>query len=173
MLKLTELEVTKIQQESRRKLESIVRGIFKRPGEDVPYNNVQYVLNSIEKNGYFTINGVTIKEATQPCEYEYDCEDGHDLEFTLKEFKDNIVKRDGRHLTIRIELVKDYTVEGTGNIFDVLTSQEAAELAGLTEGAIRKAIKTGRLILGKDYRKAGRITLINRDSLKIFKKSDN
>ena len=172
MLKLTELEITKIQQESRKKLESIVRGIFKRPGEDVPDNNVLYVLNSIEKNGYFSIDGITIKGIYELCEYEYDCEDGHDLEFMLKEFEKNIVKRKGKHLTIRIDLTTDYIVEGTGNIFEVVTSQEASEMLGLTEGAIRKAIKSGRLVLGRDYRKAGRITLINKDSLKIFEKEN-
>lgn len=172
MLKLTELEATKIQQESRKKLESIVKGIFKRPGEDVPDNNVLYVLHSIEKNGYFTVNGITIKAVSRPCEYEYDCEDGHDLEFMLKEFEKNIVKRKGKHLTIRINLTTDYTIEGSGNIFEVVTSQEAAQMLGLTEGAIRKSIKTGRLVLGRDYRKAGRITLINKDSLKIFEKEN-
>ena len=172
MLKLTETEKTKIQQESRKKLESIVRGIYKRPGEDVPDNNVLYALHSIKKNGYFTINGITIKEVLKPCEFEYDCIDGHDLEFMLKEFKENIVKRNGRHMTIRIELTTDYIVEGTTEVFNVVTSQEAAAMLGLTEGAIRKAIKTGRLVLGRDYRKAGRITLINKESLKIFGKEN-
>jgi len=54
-------------------------------------------------------------------------------------------------------------------IFDVVTSQEAAGLCGITEGAIREAIKAGRLELDVDYRKAGRITLIDKKSLKIFK----
>ena len=171
MLKLTDLEITLIQQESRKKLESIVKEIFKRPGEGVPYANIKFILYCIEKNGYFTMNGITIKEISKPCEFECDCEDD-ELKFMLKEFKNNIVERKGKHLTIRIDLTTDYTIEGTGDIFKVVTSQEAAEILGLTEGAIRKAIESGRLVLGKDYRKAGRIILINKNSLKIFKKGD-
>ena len=55
-------------------------------------------------------------------------------------------------------------------LLQVVTAQEAADLLNITEGAIRKAIAQGRLVLGKDYRKAGRITLIKRDSLKTFEK---
>lgn len=55
-------------------------------------------------------------------------------------------------------------------INEVVTLQEAAILCEIVEGTIRHAIKTGKLKLGVDYRKAGRITLINKRSLEIFKK---
>lgn len=47
-------------------------------------------------------------------------------------------------------------------INNVLTASEAAEIWGLTEGAIRKAIASRRLVPGVDFRKAGRITLITK-----------
>lgn len=48
---------------------------------------------------------------------------------------------------------------------DVFTAQEASELWKVTEGAIRKAIASKRLIIGIDYRKAGRITLISKEAM--------
>ena len=51
-------------------------------------------------------------------------------------------------------------------INDVLTASEAAEIWGITEGAIRKAIASKRFVPGIDYRKAGRITLITREAMK-------
>ena len=51
------------------------------------------------------------------------------------------------------------------DIDNVLTAQECSELWDITEGAIRKAISSKRLIIGIDYRKAGRITLISRKAM--------
>ena len=51
------------------------------------------------------------------------------------------------------------------DIDNVLTAQEAATKWGITEAAIRKAISSKRLIIGIDYRKAGRITLISRKAM--------
>lgn len=48
----------------------------------------------------------------------------------------------------------------TFEINNVLTVSEAAEIWGITEGAIRCSIKTRKFIPGIDYRKSGRITLI-------------
>lgn len=48
---------------------------------------------------------------------------------------------------------------------DVFTVQEASELWKVTEGAIRKAIASKKLIIGIDYRKAGRITLISKEAM--------
>ena len=50
-------------------------------------------------------------------------------------------------------------------LFDIMTVTEAAEEWGITEGAIRKAISTKKFIVGVDYRKAGRITLITREAM--------
>lgn len=50
-------------------------------------------------------------------------------------------------------------------INDVLTMNEAAEMWNITEGAIRFSIKSRKFILGVDYRKAGRITLITKDAM--------
>lgn len=50
-------------------------------------------------------------------------------------------------------------------INEVMTVNESAEIWGITEGAIRNAIKTNKFIPGIDYRKAGRITLITKDAM--------
>lgn len=51
------------------------------------------------------------------------------------------------------------------DIDNVLTAQEASALWNITEGAIRKAISSKRLIIGIDYRKSGRITLISKKAM--------
>ena len=48
---------------------------------------------------------------------------------------------------------------------EVLTATEAAAAWNLTEGAIRAAIKSNKFMLGTEYRKAGRITLITREAM--------
>lgn len=53
----------------------------------------------------------------------------------------------------------------TFEIDEVMTVNEAAEMWGKTEGAIRAAIKAKKFILGVDYRKAGRITLITKEAM--------
>lgn len=50
-------------------------------------------------------------------------------------------------------------------INEVMTVTEAAEIWDKSEGAIRAAIKAKKFILGVDYRKAGRITLITKEAM--------
>ena len=50
-------------------------------------------------------------------------------------------------------------------INDVMTVNEAAEIWDKSEGTIRAAIKAKKFIVGIDYRKAGRITLITREAM--------
>ena len=55
-----------------------------------------------------------------------------------------------------------------------MTVNEAAEMWGKTEGAVRAAIKAKKFILGVDYRKAGRITLITKEAMeKVYGKLEN
>ena len=49
-------------------------------------------------------------------------------------------------------------------INNVMTVNEASEKWGITEGTIRAAIKRKDFVLGVDFRKAGRITLITKES---------
>ena len=59
--------------------------------------------------------------------------------------------------------IGEYGSDGTTfEINNVMTVSEAAGIWGITEGAIRKAIKSDKFVPGIDYRKAGRITLICR-----------
>ena len=50
-------------------------------------------------------------------------------------------------------------------INEVMTVNEAAKIWNKSEGAIRAAIKAKKFILGVDYRKSGRITLITREAI--------
>ena len=60
----------------------------------------------------------------------------------------------------------EYKEDGTTfEINNIMTVSEAAEKWRITEGAIRKAIKSGKFIPSIDYRKAGRITLICREAM--------
>ena len=59
----------------------------------------------------------------------------------------------------------DYKEDIIFEINEVMIVNEAAEIWGKTEGAIRAAIKSKKFIPGVDYRKAGRITLITRESM--------
>ena len=62
--------------------------------------------------------------------------------------------------------IGEYKNDGsTFEINNVMTVSEAAKKWGITEGAIRKAIKSDKFIPGIDYRKAGRITLICREAM--------
>ena len=60
----------------------------------------------------------------------------------------------------------EYKEDGTTfEINNIMTVSEAAEIWGITEGTIRKAIKSNKFIPSIDYRKAGRITLICREAM--------
>ena len=60
----------------------------------------------------------------------------------------------------------EYESDGTTfEINNIMTVSEAAEKWRITEGAIRKAIKSNKFIPSIDYRKAGRITLICREAM--------
>ena len=62
--------------------------------------------------------------------------------------------------------IGEYESDGTTfEINNIMTVSEAAEIWGITEGAIRKAIKSRKFIPNIDYRKAGRITLICREAM--------
>ena len=53
-------------------------------------------------------------------------------------------------------------------INEVMTVNEAAGIWNKCEGTIRAAIKAKKFILGVDYRKAGRITLITREAMEAL-----
>ena len=56
---------------------------------------------------------------------------------------------------------------------NIMTVSEAAEIWGKTEGALRAAIKSKKLIVGVDYRKAKGTTLITRETMeRIYGKNN-
>ena len=62
--------------------------------------------------------------------------------------------------------IGEYESDGTTfEINNIMIVSEAAETWGITDGAIRKAIKSGKFIPEIDYRKSGRITLICREAM--------
>ena len=63
------------------------------------------------------------------------------------------------------ECIITETKEVKFEIDEVMTVNEAAEIWGKSEGAIRLAIKSKKFIPGVDYRKAGRITLITKEAM--------
>ena len=58
-----------------------------------------------------------------------------------------------------------YTLSNFHKLEEVYTLNEAAELYGKSEGTLRSAIKSGKFLEKKDWRKAGRITLITKDAM--------
>lgn len=170
MERITWKEYAEQQEKGRKELEKIINNIHKRNGENVPYNFVTQALDSIEKCGeYCAQYGVTVKELKRKCEYTYIC----DTVEELKEVKENqegyIIEENGLELVIKGYIIS-YIAKCSGVLGEVITSYEAANLIGVTEAAIRKAMSSGRLVLGRDYRKAGRITLIKKESVLNLKK---
>ena len=164
-------EVVELENKSRQKLEKIVKGIYKNEGSSVPYNNVMNIINVIDDKGYWENYDKTLKivPVIQEIEYDYSCDDTEELTEMKENYKNNIIKINGLTVIVKDTVNIDYRLEGTSNLFNVVTAEEGASLVGVTEGAIRKAMASGRLKLGEDYRKAGRITLLNKNSLfKIF-----
>ena len=52
------------------------------------------------------------------------------------------------------------------NILDeVMTMQESAQYIGITEGAVRNAIRNNRLKEGIDYKRSGRIKIVIKSSI--------
>ena len=106
------------------------------------------------------INAVTVNDA-----YNGDCiiDLTENLSVAGKIVDDDIVIDDDAEIYNPIgEYESDRT---TFEINNIMTVSEAAETWGITEGAIRKAIKSNKFIPSIDYRKAGRITLICRDAM--------
>lgn len=91
---------------------------------------------------------------------------------TLKEFKEYLNKFDINSIEVsynesenRDFFPKEYNLEEVNILNEVYTVTEASELWGKTEGTIRNAIKNGRFIENREWRKAGRITLITKEGL--------
>lgn len=55
---------------------------------------------------------------------------------------------------------------GNNELFNVMTTTEAALKWGFNESTVRKAIQYNKFIENIEYRKAGRVTLITVDAMK-------
>ena len=106
------------------------------------------------------VNAVTVNDA-----YNGDCivDLTENLSVACKIVDGDIVIDDDAKI---YDLIGEYGSDGTTfEINNIMTVSEAAEKWGITEGAIRKAIKSRKFIPSIDYRKSGRITLICREAM--------
>lgn len=161
---ITWVEFCKENEKSKNELREMVKGIRKVPGENVPDNFVKMAEDEIEKKGYTKVLNVTIKSIKEKVIVKYECDDKEELEEMTNIYGDDIINTENLTIEFKTELIK-YELDGDNDLFNVLTSNEASKIYGITEGAIRSAMKTGKLKLGTDYRKAGRITLINKEAM--------
>lgn len=110
-------------------------------------------------------------------EEKYNTENG-DISYkfmTLREFKESLNEFTVKSIDVRYNMCENkyFRLPAMFKFEDILTLSEAAEFCGKTEGAIRSSIKSGKLIEGKDWRKAGRITLITKKSIeKLYGKKE-
>ena len=92
-----------------------------------------------------------------------DFEEG--LSVAGKIIDDEIIIKDNAIIYSSINDIELVSKEFNFTINDVLIVNEAAEIWGITEGAIRASIKARKFIRGVDFRKAGRITLITKEAM--------
>lgn len=87
----------------------------------------------------------------------------------LEEFIDTLDKKYNILYTMTTIDKTPYYYNDSMGIEDIMTINEAAEMWNVTESNIRYHIKTGKLVNGIEYRKAGRITLITKRAMvKLF-----
>ncbi|WP_407301660.1 helix-turn-helix domain-containing protein [Clostridium botulinum] len=167
MRKLTWSQYCTEHKKNIKKLENIIRGIKKRPGKTVDYAHVLIAKEDFARKEYHKIGDVTIKKNTEKVAVIDEIEKDDLNEYT-KNFDSDTDKIEEIENGYRITSISDldsFYIEADNELFDVYTSNEAAEQYGISEGTLRSAIKTGRLQLGTDYRKAGRITFIRKKSM--------
>lgn len=163
MRKLTWDQYCKECEKNRTYLRNLIIKLYKTPGNSVLDNTILMVEEQIEENNTFTLDDSTIDVSSENVEVTYLCDDIEELERFKKH--DNIKSINNLEV-IFLGVVNTYKVTFNNVLADVLTSNEAAELYGVTEGTLRSAMKSGKLKFGTDYRKAGRITLITKEAMK-------
>lgn len=165
MRELTWLEYKKENEKNKELLESLVKRVLKTPSKSVDYSYVHLAEKHLKEKGFYNItNEVILKEKVDNIIIIYPYDDELEKNEMLNLIKEDIIEIDPLNIIFKSELKVPY-LEFNNILSNVLTSNEAAELYGITEGALRSAMKTGKLQLGKDYRKSGRITLITKEAM--------
>lgn len=165
MKELTWVEYNLESRKNKELLESLVKRVLKVPNKSIDYSCIKFVEKNLNFNGYYNFNNeVTLKEYKEEIIINYKCDDEVEKKEMIELVKNDIIKIDNFNIYYKSELKKPH-LEFKNILADVLTSNEAAEIYNISEGTLRSAMKTGRLKLGIDYRKAGRITLIKKTSM--------
>ena len=165
MRKLTWIEYKEESKKNKELLESLVKKVLKNPNKSVDYSKIHLAEKHLNNFGYYNLTSeVVLKDYKEEIIIIYSCDDETEKNEMIDMVKDDIIKVDHLNIEFKSELKKPY-LEFKNILADVLTSNEAAEIYNIAEGTLRSAMKTGRLKLGIDYRKAGRITLIKKTSM--------
>lgn len=153
-------------EKNQRELENAVMGVLKKPGQDVPYNFIHMAEKSLRETGEYDLNDIVLKYKTEKVLVHDTCdiEDIEEYENHAGPFESKVLNGNKYEITMICDL-NEVVIEGTGALFDIYTTTEAAIIWGLNESTVRKAIQKGKFRLGIDYRKAGRITLITKYSM--------
>lgn len=165
MRKLTWIEYKEESKKNNELLESLVKRVLKIPNKSVDYSKIHLAEKHLNNYGYYNLTSeVVLKEYKEEIIIIYPYDDETEKNEIIDMVKDDIIKVDHLNIEFKSKLKKPY-LEFENILSDVLTSNEAAGIYNITEGTLRSAMKTGKLQLGVDYRKAGRITLIKKTSM--------
>lgn len=163
-LKLTEYH--KEIKECEKELEYTIKSILKKKGESVPYNFIMMAKDNLINKGIYELCNLTLKYNTEKVLVHDKCEKDD-----FKEYSENvddikiINEDDGVYNITFVGYIDKVVVSGDSSLFEIFTTTEAAQLWGLNESTVRKAIQGNKFKLGIDFRKAGRVTLITKEAM--------
>ncbi len=150
-------------EECQKELECTIKSILKKKGESVPYNFIHMVENSLIKGGVYELNNLTLKYNSEKVLVHDKCEK---VEF--KEYADDVKiinENNGVYNLTFTGYINKLVIDGEGVLFEILTIGEAAQIWGINENNIRKDIKKTKFKFGIDFRKAGKIILIEKKAM--------
>lgn len=164
---------TKYNSENLRK---VIMNLRRSSGNCVPDNFVKMAEEDFDKNGIHYIDNFKLKRVEENVLVERECErdefNAINKDFNKKKKSD---KSDDMYMVVEKingvyklrEIFKLFTVDVRcdNNLFNVMTTTEAALKWGLSESTVRKAIQKNKFKFGQEYRKSGRITLITKDAM--------
>ena len=167
MRSLTWKEYVEESRGASTELENLVKTIRKRPGESVPHNFVHMAEMDLNNKNEHCIYDFKIKRNIERV-FVTDVIDKVDV----AEYNENagpIIESkeldNGQAEVVTEGEIYSYELIGSGPLFNIYTTTEAALKWGLNESTVRKSIQTGRFNLGTEYRKAGRVTLITKEAM--------
>lgn len=146
-------------------LEKIVKLLRKKKGSSVPHNFIHQAEKDLDAVGKHIIGNVTIKYIPEEVIVIDTCDKDELNEYIEGLNVISYSENDSIYNIKFVGVINKPVIEGTGDIFDIYTTTEAALLWGMHESTVRKAIQQGKFTFGVDYRKAGRVTLISKKAM--------